>query len=268
MQKHHKWCGSSESGPRGSPFSIPSYLYKDLDKQVLRNFSRFRLRAHHLRVESCKWHGGSSICDKCNVSVEKFKMRSMCFLAKPQSWGEAPRFDVFPPKFTTVCAGPPSPPAAPKTCTVTQTHKSCCPVVSGGGEGQGMVLLGTPRNEIFESWESGPGQSHTANVQVWNLAGRPSKTFFGAYKFWWPGVQWAVLWKEVTQCLIAGGSCPALSPAHALRTSSESTGVDRRRFWVCLQGPGPRRGADGKFAAPCKHTTGCTDFHNSSCKGL
>jgi len=32
---------------------------------MLRNFSRFRLRAHHLRVESCKWHGGSSICDKC-----------------------------------------------------------------------------------------------------------------------------------------------------------------------------------------------------------
>ena len=72
---YHKWC--SESGPRGSPFSIPSYLYKDLDKHVLRNSSRFRLRAHHLRVESCKWHGGSSICDKC--SVEKFKMRSMCF---------------------------------------------------------------------------------------------------------------------------------------------------------------------------------------------
>ena len=61
---YHKWCGSSESGPRGSPFSIPSYLYKDLDKHVLRNFSRFRLLAHHLRVESCKWHGGSSICDK------------------------------------------------------------------------------------------------------------------------------------------------------------------------------------------------------------
>ena len=54
---YHKWCGSSESGVRGSPFSIPSYLYKDLDKLVLRNFSRFRLRAHHLRVESCKWHG-------------------------------------------------------------------------------------------------------------------------------------------------------------------------------------------------------------------
>jgi len=40
-------------------------MYKDLDKHVLRNFSSFRLRAHHLRVESCKWHGGTSICDKC-----------------------------------------------------------------------------------------------------------------------------------------------------------------------------------------------------------
>jgi len=37
---YHKWCGSSESGLRGFPFSIPSYLYKDLDKRVLRNFSR------------------------------------------------------------------------------------------------------------------------------------------------------------------------------------------------------------------------------------
>ena len=23
------------------------------------------MRAHHLRVESCKWHGGSSICEEC-----------------------------------------------------------------------------------------------------------------------------------------------------------------------------------------------------------
>ena len=29
---------------------------------------------------------------------------------------------------------------------------------------------------------------------------------------------------------------------------------------MCLLGLGPRRGADGKFAAPCKHMTGCTDF--------
>ena len=77
----HKWCGSSESGPRGSPFVIPSYLYKDLDKHVLRNFSRFRLREHHLRVESCKWHGGSSICDKCEcgeVQDEKHVLLQVC----------------------------------------------------------------------------------------------------------------------------------------------------------------------------------------------
>ena len=49
--------------------------------------------------------------------------------------------------------------------------------MSGGGEGQGVVLLGTPWNESLESWETGPGQSHAANFQVWNLAGRPSKTF-------------------------------------------------------------------------------------------
>ena len=35
---------------------------------MLRNFSRFRLHAHHLRVESCKWHGGSSICDECECA--------------------------------------------------------------------------------------------------------------------------------------------------------------------------------------------------------
>jgi len=39
---YDKWCGNFECGPRGSPFSIPSYLYKDLDKHVLRNSSRFR----------------------------------------------------------------------------------------------------------------------------------------------------------------------------------------------------------------------------------
>ena len=74
---YRKWCGSSERGPRGSSFSIPSYLYKDLDKHVLRNFSRFRLRAHHLRVDLA--NGMVVLAFVINVSVEKFKMRSMCF---------------------------------------------------------------------------------------------------------------------------------------------------------------------------------------------
>ena len=75
----HKWCGSSESGPKGSPSSIPSFLYKDLDKHVLRNFSRFRLRAHHLKVESCKWHGGFSICDKCECGEDQDEKHVLFF---------------------------------------------------------------------------------------------------------------------------------------------------------------------------------------------
>ena len=53
--------------------------------------------------------------------------------------------------FTPVCAGPLSAPPAPNSCTVTQTYKSGSPAVSGGGEGQGVVLLGVPRNENLES---------------------------------------------------------------------------------------------------------------------
>ena len=73
------------------------------------------------------------------------------FLAKPQSWGAAPKFVFFPPKFTPGRAGPPSAPPAPKTCTVTQTYKSGSPAVSGGGEGQGVVLLGALSNEFCKS---------------------------------------------------------------------------------------------------------------------
>ena len=43
----------------------------------MRNFSRFRLRAHHLRVESC--NGMGVLAFVINVSAEKFKVRSMCF---------------------------------------------------------------------------------------------------------------------------------------------------------------------------------------------
>jgi len=49
------------------------------------------------------------------------RYQSGSFLAKPQSWGAAPRFVFFPPKFTSVCAGPPSPPPAPKTCKAPKT---------------------------------------------------------------------------------------------------------------------------------------------------
>eukprot|EP00983_Pelagomonas_calceolata_P067454 1149482-Pelagomonas_calceolata.AAC.1 len=34
----------------------------------MRNVSRFRLCAHCLKVESCKWLDGSNICDKCECA--------------------------------------------------------------------------------------------------------------------------------------------------------------------------------------------------------
>ena len=36
-------------------------------------------RAHHLRVESCKWHGGSSICDQCECGEVQDKKHALFF---------------------------------------------------------------------------------------------------------------------------------------------------------------------------------------------
>ena len=51
------------------PINVPRYLHLDLSmfgKHVMRNISRFRLRAHNLKVEAAAWHeDGSCICDHC-----------------------------------------------------------------------------------------------------------------------------------------------------------------------------------------------------------
>eukprot|EP00983_Pelagomonas_calceolata_P034270 1073809-Pelagomonas_calceolata.AAC.1 len=39
-----------------------------MDKEVTRNMSRSRLRAHSLKVESYKWLGGPNVCDKCECA--------------------------------------------------------------------------------------------------------------------------------------------------------------------------------------------------------
>jgi len=161
-------------------------------------------------------------------------------------------------------AHPPPPKLAQWPRLTNQAALRC----QGEGRGRGWCCWAHPGTSFVKVETQGMARATqpASSSETWQ-AGQEN-LFVGAYKFWWPGVQWAVLWIVVTQCLVAGGSCPALSPVHAPRTSYESIEVDRRGFWVCLLGPGPRRGADGKFAAPCKHTTGCTDFNNSSCKGL
>ena len=74
---YHKWCGKSLKQCAGPPFILPSYLCMELKRKVVRNVSRFRLRAHHLKVESCKWLGGSDVV--ISVAAMKFKTRSMPF---------------------------------------------------------------------------------------------------------------------------------------------------------------------------------------------
>jgi hypothetical protein len=63
-QFNHLFDNISEGDIKGFVFQHNSQV-QGSGQTCVRNFSRFRLRAHHLRVESCKWHGGSSICDKC-----------------------------------------------------------------------------------------------------------------------------------------------------------------------------------------------------------
>ena len=48
------------------PINVPWYLHLDLSKHVMRNISRFRLRAHTLKVEATAWHeDGSCVSDQC-----------------------------------------------------------------------------------------------------------------------------------------------------------------------------------------------------------
>ena len=76
---------------------------------MLRNFSRFRLRAHHLRVESCKWHGGSSICDKCECGEVQDEKHVLFFCKCDEVCELRMRFkDLFEGMFKTLHAFAPS----------------------------------------------------------------------------------------------------------------------------------------------------------------
>jgi len=55
----------------------PCYLHLDLPKYVMRNVSRFRLRAHTLAVESSIWRGGSGHCDKCSCPAVQNEVRTI-----------------------------------------------------------------------------------------------------------------------------------------------------------------------------------------------
>jgi len=61
----------------GAPLMLPRYLHLDLPKHVMRNVSRFRLRAHTLAAESSIWRGGNGHCDKCScAAVQNEQLRN------------------------------------------------------------------------------------------------------------------------------------------------------------------------------------------------
>eukprot|EP00983_Pelagomonas_calceolata_P121422 1160800-Pelagomonas_calceolata.AAC.7 len=47
---------------------LPWDLFLDFLMQVMRNVSRFRLRAHTLKVESAVWQDGTSVCERCSCN--------------------------------------------------------------------------------------------------------------------------------------------------------------------------------------------------------
>jgi hypothetical protein len=72
--------------------TLPAHLCRLLPRHVVSNVSRFRLRAHHLRVESVHWLPGSVLCDRCpcrEVQDEKhvlFYCRDSCVCALRQKY--------------------------------------------------------------------------------------------------------------------------------------------------------------------------------------
>ncbi len=53
----------------GAPLMPPRYLHLDLPEHVMRNVSRFRLRAHTLAKETSIWRGGNGRYDKCSCTA-------------------------------------------------------------------------------------------------------------------------------------------------------------------------------------------------------
>ena len=66
LATYHFWFAIPFSRNERMPINVPRYLHLDLSKHVMRNISRFRLRAHTLKVEAAVWHeDGFCVCDQC-----------------------------------------------------------------------------------------------------------------------------------------------------------------------------------------------------------
>ena len=66
LATYHSWFAIPFPRNEHMPMNVPRYFHLDLSKHVMRNISRFRMRAHTLKVEAAAWlEDGSCVCDQC-----------------------------------------------------------------------------------------------------------------------------------------------------------------------------------------------------------
>jgi hypothetical protein len=71
LATYHSWLATPFSRNERMPTIVPRYLHLDLSRHVMRNVSKFRLRAHTLKVEAAAWlEDGSRVCDQCPGKYE------------------------------------------------------------------------------------------------------------------------------------------------------------------------------------------------------
>ena len=64
LATYHSWFATPFSRNERMPTIVPQYLDLDLSKHGMLNVSRFRLRAHTLKVEAAAWlEDGSRVRD-------------------------------------------------------------------------------------------------------------------------------------------------------------------------------------------------------------
>ncbi len=94
-------CTRVQNG--GAPLMPPRYLHLDLPKHVMRNVSRFRLRAHSLAMESSIWCGGNGHRNKCYCAAVQIEVHVLfqcqdlfvCSLRRRNSFLFFPFFQSF-----------------------------------------------------------------------------------------------------------------------------------------------------------------------------
>jgi len=69
-----------------APVWLPRHMGQDHSKHVMRNVSRFRLRAHTLRVDRAVWSRGvvSPMCDKCDLHEDQDEAHVLFKCACPE----------------------------------------------------------------------------------------------------------------------------------------------------------------------------------------